>query len=103
MFKPALAASLALAATLAAVAPSSAQEVRKVEVRYGDLDLAHPAGVAALDLRVRAALETVCGTVDRYNLATNFEVARCRSDAMKGARQQLAANRVAAASLLASR
>jgi UrcA family protein len=103
MFKPVLAASLALATTFAAVAPASAQEVRRVEVRYGDLDLSRRDAMAALHARVRAALDTVCGETDRHDLAGSIFVARCRTDAMKDANKQIAANQVKAASLLASR
>lgn len=49
-------AALSLAA---AVQPASADEVA-VKVSYTDLDLSSPAGVAALQARVAAAIRTAC-------------------------------------------
>ena len=103
MFKPALAASLALAAAFAAASPASAQEVRRAEVHYGDLDLSRAEGMATLRARVRAAAVTVCGDADRNDIFAKLSIARCRKDAIRGANTQLAAKQANAASLLASR
>lgn len=103
MSKPALAASLALAAAFAAASSASAQEVRRAEVHYGDLNLDRAEGIATLRARVRAAAITVCGEADRNDIFASLSVARCRKDAIKGANTQLASKQANAASLLASR
>jgi UrcA family protein len=55
---PALVLAVAAAAH-AAEAP--AQSVRQQVVRYGDLNLATPTGMAAFQARLKGAVQTVCG------------------------------------------
>ena len=92
------------AATLAAPAIATETVVNAgnvqrsvVEVRYGDLDLAAPAGRAELDRRVARAVNRVCGLpVPSDPIPT--VTAECRSDAFAGADRQIAALGASAAS-----
>ena len=85
-----LIATIALLAT-ALPAVAHAQDVtRQIRVSYADLDLAHPAGVKALDRRLHAAVETVCA--DTSSDAGAIAVLHCR----KAALAQLATQRAAA-------
>jgi UrcA family protein len=57
-------ATLFLAAAVGAAAPALAGEPRSLQVPAGDLDLSSPAGRAALDTRLRAAVREVCTVSD---------------------------------------
>jgi UrcA family protein len=57
-------AMLLLVAAMGAAVPALAGEPRSLQVPAGDLDLASPAGRAALDLRLRAAVREVCTVSD---------------------------------------
>jgi UrcA family protein len=52
--------ALVLAASTAARAETPAQVVRQQVVRYDDLNLASPRGMAAFERRLKGAVETVC-------------------------------------------
>jgi len=60
--------------------PAHAQSTaaQRVEVRYADLDLASASGRAALDRRIRAAVETACGTPSPADLRGTNLAAACR-------------------------
>jgi UrcA family protein len=82
----AFAATAALGASPAAAQPASAD--RTIVVRTADLDLATPAGVAALDTRIRVAVRTVCGTASDVDLHGRNVVLQCRADTLAVARAQ---------------
>lgn len=94
---------LLAAFALAASAPAFAQETRSVEVRYGDLNIASPAGKAVLQQRIGSAIDTVCGTVDGQPLPQRADVARCRTDAHKSAMRKFNVAMARAEGLIASR
>lgn len=74
--------SIVLTALFAAVlaAPAHAQELT-VSVGYGDLDLASEAGVARLDHRIDAAIDTVCGdTLGQQPLTKVMAIRKCAKD-----------------------
>jgi UrcA family protein len=56
-----VAPALMLAVSTAARAEEPTQAVRHQVVRYSDLNLASPAGEAMFQVRLRGAVETVCG------------------------------------------
>jgi UrcA family protein len=56
-----VAPALVLAGSTAVRAQESGQAIRQQLVRYGDLNLAAPAGQAALQSRVKSAVQSVCG------------------------------------------
>lgn len=88
-FKNMVAGSAALVATfvtVAAATPLRAEPVR-VAVAYGDLDIHSEAGAAELQTRIARAARTACGPSDA---ATHFQVAKCRTLAVKSAQSQLA-------------
>jgi len=87
MWKPVVLVSLAFA--LAASLPAAAQEVRTANFHYADLDLARPAGKAAVMARVRAVLPTVCGQPDASAPWPDVAVERCRSAALNDAARQI--------------
>ena len=83
-----IAGSAALIATVlsmtVAVAPLRAETVK---VAYGDLDVSSEVGAAELEARIRRAAGKACGQSDA---GSRFQVARCRYQAVKAARAQLA-------------
>lgn len=88
-------ASLSAAAALANVAvavPAHAAEpsAPTASVRYADLDLATPDGVARLDRRIRIAAKSVCGEADPRDLARMAPVQQCRAKAIVSAAPQIA-------------
>ena len=72
----------------AAVARPSSGDQRSTLVRYGDLDLADPAGVATLDRRLEAAVSRICSPADSGDLISQREVRRCRAEARLSATSQ---------------
>lgn len=73
--------ALAIAAALIAGAPALAQsEIRSMAVSYGDLNLAHAAGRAALDRRVANAAKQVCGFEYSRELQRAIIERRCVAD-----------------------
>ncbi len=76
---------IAAAVLCAAAAPAFAQEavsdIVQRSVSYADLDLSAPAGVAALDHRIDAAVTQVCGRADSHDLGAWTAMKQCRVDA----------------------
>jgi len=84
---------IAAAALCAAAAPAFAQEavsdIVQRSVSYADLDLSAPAGVAALDHRIDAAVVQVCGRADPRDLNAWTAMQQCRV----GARSKIVTTR----------
>lgn len=94
------AVAIALAATPAFAAPS---EGKTRVVRYADLNLATPAGVAALHRRVTAAVDAVCGvSMDAISQDESLQIDKCRMETRMQAEQRIA-DLLTANSRLASR
>ena len=74
--------SIALLALILASAPTLAQPPAGT-VRYSDLDLATPSGVARLDRRIDRAVAQLCGSAFPTDLDALAEVDRCRTETMK--------------------
>ena len=74
--------SLASLALILAAAPTLAQPPAG-PVRYSDLDLATPAGVARLDRRLDRAVARLCGTAFPSDLNGRAQVDQCRAETMK--------------------
>jgi UrcA family protein len=71
------------AAALALSAPAFAAhgiDDAAATVKYGDLDLASPRGIAHLERRVHRAAEQVCGYVPSRGLREQASVADCQED-----------------------
>ena len=70
----------ALAAAFTAM-PASAQTPAPatVAVSTADLDLRSPAGIAALDRRIHAAVHTLCGDASDVDIHGKNVVGRCRT------------------------
>ena len=79
---------LLVAASIAA--PAAAGEA-SVTVAFGDLDLNDPAGVAALETRIAAAVEEVCATVEPRRLRGKAAWEECKVLTLADAMAQLAA------------
>lgn len=88
MPKPIFIVLAALTATVAA--PASAAEP-SVVVSFADLDLATPAGKAALDERIEAAVDKVCTEVARRDLQDWIATEECKVLSLADAMEQLAA------------
>jgi UrcA family protein len=90
---------LSLAAAFAAVtaSPLLAQPAGSatIAVHTADLDLRSPAGVAALDRRIRAAVELACGDLSDVDLHGKNAAQRCRAET----RAQVTAQRAIAIAL----
>jgi UrcA family protein len=87
-----IACGLVLVASLPATT-LAAQPVAKSEiVRFHDLDLASPAGVAALERRINSAARRVCSYYDGRGLSriVSKEVSDCLNDALASARKDVA-------------
>ena len=78
----------ALTASIAA-APAAATGVT-VTVSYADLDLADPAGMAALEERIAAAVDTVCSKVEPRRLRGLIAWEQCKAASLADAMEQLA-------------
>lgn len=103
-------AAISFAAVAASAAEATRIDVRNINVRIGDLDLASASGRAVLDARVAHAVDRICGsaharsTWEQQNYADCSKAARAeaapRIDAMVAAAQnarQVAGNRGSAA------
>ena len=70
--------TIALAAlSLAAFSTPASAETRSVAVQYADLDLDSPAGMAALEGRIAAAAERICGKAQVRNVHDGADQQRC--------------------------
>ena len=87
---PALLTATLFAGQHAAQAQSASPPVRTETVRYMDLDLTRPAGVAMLDRRIAMAITRVCDQHDPHSLAAASEERRCRANAQFAANNQRA-------------
>jgi UrcA family protein len=85
----AAAASLFTAPAIATVT----DEPARVVVQYGDLNLDSDAGMAALHHRLKAAVNTVCGTLDERNLSVLQHIRQCHRTALASVHTELAAAR----------
>ncbi len=83
---------LTLAASLPAAALAAEPVVKSELVRYDDLNLASPAGVATLERRINSAARRVCNYYDDRGLSRirSKEVSDCLDDALASARQEVA-------------
>jgi len=90
-------ASAAAAASLftAPAFASFADEPTRVVVQYGDLNLDSDAGMAALHHRLKAAVNTACGTLDERNLAILQHIRQCHRTALASVHAELAAAKAA--------
>lgn len=82
-------AALVAAAGLAVPAVADAGE--SVTVSYRDLDLAQPAGAAALQGRLRAAARAVCGAPEREEVRAHFARRDCYERSIEQALHDLEA------------
>jgi UrcA family protein len=75
---------LAAVTTLVATPGLAQAEPRQnaVVVRYADLDLSSPAGVARLDRRILSAVQAACGATSSADPKGANQAAACRSDAL---------------------
>ncbi len=76
-----LAATVLCAAVAPAFAEDAASDIVQRSVSYADLDLSAPAGVAALDHRIDAAVAQVCGRADPRDLGAWTAIEHCRVEA----------------------
>jgi UrcA family protein len=83
-------ALITIAASAGSAAAAQEREDQSVVVRFGDLDLARPSGLARLDTRLRYAATAVCNSRSR-DLNALREDSECRARALAGARTEVAA------------
>ncbi len=78
--------AIALAAVVLPLSTVTANELRSATVEYADLNLATSAGQAALDRRIKRAVNAVCGRMlNRPSLDATVRL--CRTETMLIARQ----------------
>ena len=86
-------ASAALAVSLLAIAPAQAQSAdtaaRSANVAYGDLNLQTESGLATFRGRVKAAANRLCGRTAVVPLAEALEAAKCHTQLISDAEQQV--------------
>ena len=85
-----LIATVGSAFAVPAFAQDTAGAVPSVQVRYHDLNLATTEGTAALDRRIKAAAERVCGAYDVRDLGVLARINACRRSAVTGTATQVA-------------
>jgi len=87
-----IACALVLAAGLPATAAFAGPVVKKEVVRFDDLNLGSPAGVAALERRINAAAKRVCDYNETrgFSYIVNKDISDCMTNALASARQQVA-------------
>ena len=75
-----------LSSGLAAL-PAAADSIEppRQTVKFGDLDIAHPQGAAALYQRIRAAAQNVCSPLDGSNLSAKTHLETCVKKAVADA------------------
>lgn len=88
MIRIVAASALALVSITSLAAPASAETVK---VGYTDLDLSSAAGLKALQHRVNAAVDRVCGSADNRDLSAMAQMTSCRKTATAGTNRQIAA------------
>jgi len=87
----AVAALVGMTASTATSAQTTADEARTAHVRYTDLDLSQPDDMKLLHHRVAMAVNTVCPIPVAGSMDDIMANMRCRTRAIKGADQQIAA------------
>ena len=85
----AIKALAAASLSLLAVVPAAAEDVHAT-VRYGDLDIASPAGDKVLAERLEAGIDAVCARPDNRDLKSAAAWQACKDAAMTDAARQLA-------------
>lgn len=93
---PKFIAALAVATLIAAPALAQGRPDRSAVVRHADLDLRSDAGRAALNHRLAAATEQVCGSYAGADQDDERQIRRCRNTIGADIARQLAARRGAA-------
>ncbi|NIJ65273.1 UrcA family protein [Sphingomonas leidyi] len=88
---PRFIAALAAATLLAVPALAEGRPERSATVRHADLDLNSAAGRAALDRRLAAATEQVCGSYAGADQDEAGRIQRCRATVERDVGRQLAA------------
>ncbi len=85
--------TLALAAALSTVSVTAFATAPSVEVKYADLDLTTPQGMAELDNRIDAAARRVCGLDDVVTgtKLPSSAAKRCYEQARQKVKEQVAA------------
>ena len=85
-------AGVALAASIPAAAVAAEPNVKSEMVRFDDLNLTSPAGIATLERRINAAARRVCNYYDDRGASriVSKEVTSCLDDALASARQEVA-------------
>src|SRR5688572_9151559 len=78
--------------TLAAAGP---RDVQSVVVRFNDLELQSPGGVAGLHQRIRNAAQSVCGDLDTRILALRASYAKCVDEAVANAVAEVGSSKLA--------
>lgn len=88
-----IAAALVIAASLPTAAlTAQPREVKQEVVRFDDLDLARPSGIAKLERRISGAVRRVCGYHEArsHSFFVSKDVSDCMTDALAGARKDVA-------------
>lgn len=83
LIKTSFTAGLLLFATAPALAREAAAQATQ-RVSFADLNLATPAGVAALDRRIEQAIRRACGDAFPRDLAAQAEMRGCRASMRAG-------------------
>jgi len=83
----ALVASAATAST--ASAELLGRETVSIPVRFDDLNLATPAGVASFRMRIDRAARKICGPTDIFELSRWYAVSQCRDEVSSRIRQDV--------------
>ena len=91
MFRTLLTSALTLSAIVAAPAIAAPAEPVSAVVSYADLNLANAVGVAALERRIKATANRICGNADPLDLVASMQVRTCRKAALASTRTQVAA------------
>ena len=78
---PVLLSASLLLGQRAVAQPVESDTSRTEIVRYSDLDLAHPAGIAALDRRIDQAVTRVCSQNGARDLISRSQERHCRAEA----------------------
>jgi len=76
--------------TATIVSTQGNKDVVSVAVPYADLNLANEQGIAALNARIKSAVEKVCGSPDPRELSRTAAARECRDAAIADAMAQVA-------------
>lgn len=89
MIRSILISTVDIASIATAAAPAAAESISQ-RVGYADLNLASPAGIAALRQRVATAVKQICGKAEVRDIHSDNRVEDCRRKARAGVEPQLA-------------